>query len=216
MPYRRHLTFFAVPLLALALAACSAGGGADAPAAGAASADAIGTGWTLKADASRLSFVSVKASEVAEVHHFGTLSGRVEPDGTATLEIPLDTVNTGVEIRDQRMKELLFQTGQYPTARLVARIDLAPLATLATGGQMRLPLSGELSLHGVSVPVSTQVAVTRVADDRVLVASLDPLVVNAASFGLVKGLAELQALAKLPSITPDVPVTFQLTFARDA
>ena len=216
MPYRERPRWFpAVPMLALVLAACSPA--ANTPSAGAPASsgpDAIGSGWTLVNDASRLSFVSVKAADIAEVHHFGTLSGTVGPDGTATLEIPLETVNTGVEIRDQRMKDLLFETAKFPTAKLEAKVDLAPISALPIGAQMRSPLSGTLTLHGMSAPVSAEVAVTRTADDRVVVASLDPLVVNAGSFGLAPGLGELQKLAKLPSITPDVPVSFQLTFAR--
>jgi polyisoprenoid-binding protein YceI len=169
--------------------------------------------WSLVPAASRVSFVSVKAGQIAEVHHFTELAGSVAADGTATLEIPLDTVETGIPIRNERMRQVLFETGLHPKATLTTRIDLAPLATLAPGQQTRLPLTGDLSLHGISAPVETIVTVTRAGPSRVVVASLDPVVVNAESFGLGNGIAQLMALAKLESITADVPVSFQLVFA---
>jgi polyisoprenoid-binding protein YceI len=178
---------------------------------------AAGAGsWSLVPDASRVSFVSVKAGQIAEVHHFTRVSGTVAPDGTATLTIPLDSVETGIPVRNERMRQFLFQTGLHPKATLTTKIDLGPLAALAPGQQTRLPLSGNLSLHGVTAPVETTVTVTRAGGSRVVVASLDPVIVNADSFGLGAGVAELMKLAKLDSITADVPVSFQLTFARGA
>ncbi len=176
-------------------------------------ASAGGT-WSLVADASRLSFVSVKGGDVAEVHHFAKLSGGVAPDGTATLEIPLDSVETGIPVRNARMREFLFETGRFPAARVTARIDFRRFDGLAVGDQLRLPLAGELSLHGVTAPIETEVSVIRAGPSRVVVASRDPIIVNAATFGLGDGVLQLMKLANLDSITADVPVTFQLTFAR--
>jgi polyisoprenoid-binding protein YceI len=168
--------------------------------------------WSLVPAGSRVSFVSVKAGQIAEVHHFTDLSGTVAADGTATLTIPLDSVETGIPVRNERMRQFLFQTGLHPKATLTTKIDLGPLAALAPGQQTRIPISGNLSLHGVTAPVETTVTVTRAGGSRVVVASLDPVVVNADSFGLGAGVAELMKLAKLDSITTDVPVSFQLTF----
>jgi polyisoprenoid-binding protein YceI len=193
---------------ALGLAACNPAPTAnEAPA-----ADVAGKNWALVPAESRLSFVSVKGGEIAEVHHFHELSGRVAADGRATIEIPLDSVETGIEIRDERMREFLFQTGLHPKATITASIDLASLQDLAVGAQRRMPLTSELSLHGVTAPVEAQVAVTRTAPSKVLVASVDPIVVNAASFGMEKGVSELMKLANLDVIAPDTPVSFQLTF----
>jgi polyisoprenoid-binding protein YceI len=198
-------------LAALSLAACNSAEKTAAPA-----SETQAKSWSLVSDQSRLSFVSVKAGEIAEVHHFASLTGTVTPAGQASISIPLDSVNTGIELRDDRMRTILFEIANHPTATFTAAIDLAAIGTLAVGEQRRMPLAGQLSLHGLTAPVETQVVVTRAADGKVLVASLDPVVVNAASFGLTAGLAELQKLANLPGITPDVPVSFQLTFTRDA
>jgi polyisoprenoid-binding protein YceI len=207
---RPFLPVPAVPLVACTLLLAGCGQGPATPPAPPPLSAA--KGWALDPAASRLSFVSVKGAEIAEVHHFQSLSGGVAADGTATLEIPLDSVETGIPIRNERMREFLFQTGVYPKARVTARIDPARIEGLAVGAQLRMPLSGELNLHGVTAPIETEVSVTRAGDTRVVVASLDPLIVNAATFGLDGGVAELMKLAKLDSIAADVPVSFQLTF----
>ncbi|WP_448586081.1 YceI family protein [Thermaurantiacus sp.] len=199
-------------LAALGLAACSPAPTAEQ----ARPADVAGKAWALVPAESRLSFVSVKAGEVAEVHHFHELSGNVAADGTARIEIPLDSVETGIDIRDERMRKFLFETGLFPKATVTAAIDLAAFQDLGVGDQRRLPLSGELSLHGVTAPIEAQVAVTRTAPGKVLVATVDPIVVNAATFGMEKGVAELMKLANLNIIAPDAPVTFQLTFAVES
>lgn len=198
------------PLLALALMVAACGPNASEVARPAATTGSAS--WSLVPAASRVSFVSVKAGQVAEVHHFTELSGTVSADGTASLDIPLDAVETGIPIRNERMREFLFQTGLHPKATLTTRIDLAPFAGLAPGEQARVPLSGNLSLHGITAPIETEVTVTRAGRTRVVVASLDPVIVNAESFGLGSGIDELRKLAGLDSITADVPVSFQLSF----
>jgi len=176
---------------------------------------AQGSDWQLDAGASALNFVSIKSGSIAETHHFGDISGSVAEDGTAELLIALDSVETGIEIRNERMREHFFQTGEYPQARLTAQIDLAALTGLEPGQRTTLPLQGTLELHGVSLPVETEVTVTDLNGERVLVETAQPVLLHVNDFGLADGLATLQDLAGLPSITPVVPVTASLVFERE-
>ncbi|MCJ2184363.1 YceI family protein [Novosphingobium sp. 1949] len=168
--------------------------------------------WMLEQGASRLSFVTIKAGEVVEAHRFDTLSGSVAADGTATFAIDLASARTGVDVRDQRLRDILFQTAQFPKATVTTRIDPAKLRGLAVGAQTLLPVEATLDLHGASAPIETTLAVTRIARDKVEVETSAPIIVDAGSFGLEGGLAKLQELASLPSITAQVPVTFSLVF----
>jgi polyisoprenoid-binding protein YceI len=201
-----------VALAGAVLAGCQQAPDKAQEAAPTAAAAVAGKAWSVASDASRVSFVSVKSGEIAEVHHFGSVTGTVAPDGTATVSIPLASVETGIDIRNERMRDMLFQVAQFPAARVSAKIDLAAFQDLAVGQQRRLPLSGELDLHGVKAPFEAQVAVTRAAPDRVLVASVDPVVVEAELFKLGEGVEALRKVAGLPAITPAAPVTFQLMF----
>jgi polyisoprenoid-binding protein YceI len=171
--------------------------------------------WTLDAEASQLNFVSIKSGDIAEVHHFSGLSGSVSEDGTAELVIDLATVETGILIRNERMREHLFQTDTYPQATLTAEIDLAALYDLAPGDQTELTLDGVLDLHGVQLPISADVLVSDLNGSRVIVSTQGPVMIHAEDFNLQAGLDTLQDLAGLPSITPAVPVTATLVFQRD-
>lgn len=170
--------------------------------------------WSVDAAASSLSYVSVKAGEIAEANSFSGLSGSVTPDGAASLEIDLATVETGVDIRNERMRDIFFEVADHPTAKVTAQIDPAAFETLAVGASVTQPLEATLSVKGVEAPVETQVSVTRTGEDRVLVTSTRPVIVDAGALELSEGLATLQELAGLPSITPAVPVSFSIAFKR--
>ncbi|QUL37046.1 YceI family protein [Erythrobacter sp. JK5] len=190
----------------LALAACQ-----QAPA----EAPPLAEGtWTVDSDASRLNYVSVKSGEIAENNHFTGLSGSVAPDGAATVEIDLATVSTGVDIRNERMREIFFNVAEFPKATITAQVDPAAFEALAVGESTTQPLKGTLSVKGAETAIDTEVDVTRVSADRVLVASKEPVIVYADALDLTEGLAQLQQLAGLPSITPAVPVTFSIAFER--
>ncbi len=212
MPIARSLTL--VTALALGLSAC-AQPAADAAKDAAAEAAPLTEGaWTLDAAGSRLSYVSIKAGEVAEANRFDTLAGSVAADGTATLDIDLASVNTGVDIRNERMREIFFDVAGNPKATVTAKLDPAAFAGLALGQSVTRPLKATVSIKGASSDVETEVLVTRASADRVTVVPTAPVIITTDMFGLTDELGELRALAQLPSITPAVPVTFTLAFNR--
>lgn len=171
--------------------------------------------WALKADESHLSFVSVKAGDIAEVHSFKRLGGAVAADGTATLTVGLDTVATNIDIRDERMREFLFETGVYPNATVSLALDPGAFAGLGIGESLRQDVTAELFLHGMTEEIEATLVVTRLGPDTVMVNSLAPVIIQADSFGLLDGIEKLRELAGLPEITPLAPVTFSLMFGKD-
>ncbi|MFW5634315.1 MAG: YceI family protein [Erythrobacter sp.] len=171
--------------------------------------------WSIDGAASSLSYVSVKAGEIAEANSFSGLSGSVSPEGAARIEIDLATVETKVDIRNERMREIFFEVAQFPTANVTAQIAPATFTALKVGESTVQPLAATLALKGVEAPVETEVRVTRIAEDRVLATTVEPVIVHADAFGLGEGIEQLRELADLPSITPAVPVTFALAFERE-
>jgi hypothetical protein len=201
-------------VLALGLAAC-AEPAANAPADADVDAVSVTEGtWTLEPATSRLSYVSIKAGEVAEANRFDRLSGTVAADGSATIDIDLASVNTGVDIRNERMRDIFFQVIDNPTATVTAKLDPAAFAALAVGQSISRPLKGTVSIKGAQSDIETDVLVTRVSADRVTVVPTAPVIISTDMFELTDELGELRALAQLPSITPAVPVTFTLSFSR--
>ena len=67
-------------------------------------------------------------------------------------------------------------------------------------------------LRGMVVNLTIDMAVARLSDTRVLVASRKPLIINAGQFDLLGGVEKLREVVGLPSISPAVPVSFVLAF----
>lgn len=168
------------------------------------------TSWTLNTDSSFLNFATTKNVHNLEVHGFTTLSGEMTQT-TAHIIIDLNSVATGVDIRDQRMREVLFKTDVNPTA--VATVNIPPsLIQNATGAGTDTPITATLALNGVSKTVSTNVSVSRTANNRVIVRSLAPILIKADEYYLHNGVEALRVAATLNSINHSVPVDFVLVF----
>ena len=191
----------------LTLAACGQTA-ADEP------ASVIEGAWQVDSEASELSYVSIKADEIAETNTFETVTGSVKGNGEATVEIDLSSVNTGVDIRNERMRDIFFSVADYPKATVTANVDPAAFEALAVGESTDVTLDGTLSLVGVEAPFQAEVSVTRAGPDRVIAVTDRPVIVEASRFELADELAQLQDLAGLNSITPVVPVTFSIAFTR--
>ncbi len=171
--------------------------------------------WVLDNAGSQLAFVSTKAMDVAEVHTFSELSGSVGSDGHARIVVQLASVDTLIPVRDERMREMLFQTDLFPTATVDARLDIARLQQLAVTTSQVLTTEIVLNLGESRLPLTAELLISRIAADRVLVATLKPLVVNAGAVGLAEGVEALREVAGLPSISKAVPVTFVLQFVAN-
>jgi len=134
--------------------------------------------WKLDPDASRLSFVSVKNNTIAEAHRFTALDGSIADDGQAVLVIPLDSVETGIPLRNQRLCELLFETVQFPQATASLHVDLKPINSLAVGAHLLLVAEVTVSFHGITNHLPAQLRVTRLGAKQYLVTSEQPVIVT--------------------------------------
>ncbi|WP_371374597.1 YceI family protein [Thalassotalea aquiviva] len=168
--------------------------------------------WQLDNTSSNLSFISTKKHTVMEVHQFNRLSGYISEQGKARLEIDLASVNTAIPIRDERMKQWLFETQQYPKADVELSIDKALINSLEVGQSSQISVKAELSLHGEKQAVVASILVTKTAENSVSVSSWQPVLIQAGDFNLLAGLIKLQEIAQLTSISPVVPVSFVLNF----
>lgn len=171
--------------------------------------------WSLDNDASQVSFVSVKAGDAGEVHRFTEISGALSDDGNASVTIQLASVDTLIPLRDERMRELLFETNVFPTATLSADIDMDALNNIEPGANVDMTATLKLDLRDQKLELPAEMIVARLGDHRLMVSSRKPVIVNAASVDLVEGIEALRAIANLPSISKAVSVSFVLTFEED-
>ena len=167
----------------------------------------------LDNNSSTLSFVTVKADHVGEVHTFDQLSGDINDDGSVQITIELASVNTLIDIRNERMQNMLFETNLFPQATISGEIDLDAVAEMDAGVSQAISVDFDLAIHGESSSYTADVLVTR-TESGVLASTVKPIIVVADTHGLVSGVEALREVAGLPSISRAVPVSFNVVFEQ--
>lgn len=170
--------------------------------------------WTLDPSRSAVTYVTIKAKDIAENNRFQEMRGHIDAEGQAVVTLMLDSVETLVPIRNERMRELLFETTNYKMAELRAKIDPAILAGLGVGEVVRLAAEGNLTLHGKTQPIPMAMMAARLDAGTLMVSTIEPLLVDASKFGLGDGVEKLREIAGLESISEAVPVVFVVTFVE--
>jgi OOP family OmpA-OmpF porin len=168
--------------------------------------------WLLDASASHFYMQTAKAGAIIETHQFTGLDGSISKDGDARVKIDLTSIASGVDVRDVRMRFLLFETYKFPNAEVTAKLDMSKLQELLTSTRITYPLKFTLALHGMTKDVESPVYVTRINDKSVSVATAKPIIITADSFGLTAGIAKLsEAVNAIPIVTA-ASFTFDLVF----
>lgn len=170
--------------------------------------------WNLLSSESKINYVSVKNNDLMENNSFEIFEGFVGLDGKAELIIDLNSVNTNNDIRDERMREILFKTETHPFAKITALLDLSDYEKLSIGSSLVKNLDFNFSFQGLSSTYEAKIEVYRLSVNKVLVKSVEPIFIYGDDYDLYPGLQKLQKLAGLDSITPVVPVIVSLIFER--
>ena len=168
--------------------------------------------WRLTS-ASKVGYVSIKNNAIAEHNVFSGVTGSLSKKGQLKINIDLSTVETQVDIRNQRMRELFFVVTQYPQAVVTAELDVQELAQVDSGAPLEIVKPFTLSLHGVEVTAEAHLRVVAVGG-RAWVSTVRPILISAADFGLEGGVAALQKIAGLEAIAAVVPVSVDLKFVK--
>ncbi|MEL6464296.1 MAG: YceI family protein [Pseudomonadota bacterium] len=169
--------------------------------------------WTLDGAASKLAFGSIKFNDTGEVHNFTSIDGSVAEDGTVTLGIDLASVETQIDIRNERMIEHVFKNA--PRAAISAQIDMDALEAMPVGDSAVMEVEGDLDLLGAQVPLYGDMFVMRLTEDKVMVTTDSMLFLSTADAEIDPGVDKLMELASLPNIVRAVPVTLRLMFDAD-
>ncbi len=170
--------------------------------------------WMLDPTASHLTYVTVKNGSLAEVNRFTDLLGGVSEEGEALIDITMASVDTGIDIRNERVRDLLFEIGDYPLAQVSALVEMDALKALEPGDESVQDIELTVNAHGQALSVPATVRISMLAPDRVRVTSTEPLIIYADDLDFVAGLQRLREIAGLESISPAVPVSFSLAFDK--
>lgn len=163
---------------------------------------------------SSLHFISIKKNAIAEVNHFKQYSVSLNADGTFKLFIDLKSVDTAIEVRNYRLRNFLFEVARFPNATVIGHLPPSLYINLTPGQYVRRTLNANLSLHGMIKKISANIEIIALADGTLRVSTLQPILLNAKTFGLGNGIKKLAELAKLDAINTVVPVTFSFSFKR--
>ena len=168
--------------------------------------------WRLTA-ASKVGYVSIKNNAIAEHNYFFGVTGSLNKKGQLKVSIDLSTVETQVDIRNQRMRDLFFEVMQYPEAVVTAQLDMQELAQVESGAPLELVKPFTLSLHGVESTAEAHLRIVSVGG-RAWVSTVRPILISAADFGLEGGVSALRKIAGLEAIAAVVPVSVDLKFVK--
>lgn len=183
--------------------------------------------WALDAAQSKIQYVSVKNSHVGEVNTFGqtvldsgatsnALTGSIDSDGNAVLAIDLNRLETGVETRNTRMRDFVFETQLLPTAYVSVKLDPETLSDMEVGASKTQSIVGKLALHGVSQDITAEVIVAKSSASTLMVSTVKPILIDSKNFDFASGVEVLRTLANLSSIGEVVPVYFHLRYQANA
>ena len=164
---------------------------------------------------SSVQFVTTKAGQpgvggISEVQSFKRYSGGMTADGRVSFDIDLASVDTGVGIRDERMRTMLFMVQASPQARFTAQIDAAVARALPAAAFSDIELKGNLALAGQTRPVDAKLRITRLAGGALQVATRAPIVVDANQYGMKAGVEALREVMGLNFLASVAPVSFTL------
>jgi polyisoprenoid-binding protein YceI len=110
-----------------------------------------------------------------------------------TIQVDLRTLNSGSPERDAHVRNDTFEVAQYPFTTFVVNQSPALAETYADGQRISFSLSGTLTLHGVSWPVTFAMTATLTGDT---LTGSGAAHVKITDFGM-----------KQPQITSAIPVT---------
>jgi hypothetical protein len=169
--------------------------------------------WTSVDALSSVAFGSVKKDVVGEVHTFSDVKGSVDETGAVAVDIDLASVETFIDIRNERMMKYIFDDGKA-TAVLNGAVDMDDLNALAVGDIGTTDFEGTLTFAGIEADVYVEMMVARLKEDRVLVTTSDFTMLSTADLGIDPGIDKLMELAELPGITRVTPVTIRMVFEK--
>ena len=171
--------------------------------------------WQV-ADNSSIQFVSIKNNTIGEVSHFDMISGTLSDQGAVEVRVTLDSVETNIGIRNDRMKKMLFEVGLYPEAVITAQLSPEAMAVLGSSSEAAVPVVLQIDLHGQVVSKDAVLTVSVTDAGGFSAMTSQPILLSAAEFDLEDGVAALQSVAGLNAISRVIPVTVSLNFTKVA
>lgn len=135
--------------------------------------------------------------------------------GTARLTIDLDTFDSGIPLRNERVRGIVFETSGvgWDTAELtVQKIPDDVLASIREKKLVRTKLDAAMKIHGHTANLVLPVEASLRPDGALWVKTTEPLAVKTSDFDLVGNVKRLSQICMHDSIDDVVNVEVSLEF----
>jgi hypothetical protein len=167
---------------------------------------------------SKLSLVVVKDRVSPVAATLSLRDGAIALDAsppTARLSIDLDTFDSGIGIRNERVRNIFFETSAigWESGELVVPLPKESIDQLRKDHQVHADLAGSLKIHGQTAKVAMTVDAGYAPDGRLWVKSSPPVSLKISDFGLTDNLRRLSAICMHDSIDDMVTVDASLEFS---
>jgi hypothetical protein len=170
--------------------------------------------WTLNSQSSNISYGTVKNDAIGESNTFKNISGSLTEDGHINISIDLTSVDTMLELRDQRMRDIVFNVAKNASANLSGDMSLNAHKDQEVGTSRVIETTIGLELVGEKIEYDVNLVVTRLGENKVMVTPHGVLFIDADDYELLGAIETLRGLAGLDTIASVVPMSFYLTFEK--
>lgn len=153
-------------------------------------------------------------NDIVEEGVFNTYSGYLDKQGNLKMEIELDSVDTDISIRDQRIKEWLFETARFPKVEIQSQMDHDWMNALGVHKEASKVQPLTISFHGKTIQTEASLKIIKLDDNTINVMTQEPVHINLLELEMMQGLNSLTEVMDLKSISYLVPVKFQGKFKK--
>ncbi|MGB5107696.1 MAG: YceI family protein [Candidatus Zixiibacteriota bacterium] len=115
------------------------------------------TDSVIFASDAKLEFIEGKTNAVIGLIEFDPTN--TQTPCTGHLRVEAKTLKTGIDLRDQHMRERHLHTEQYPYIDFVLKSVAGLPAQLPSSGSTKFQINGEFTVHGTTKPISAPATV---------------------------------------------------------
>ncbi len=168
--------------------------------------------YQVNEELSTVNFASIKKQYVVEPAVITGVSGQIDDQGMLSIKIPLSTLDTGVSIRNDRLKYLFFDEKKFPFIEVSAKVPDQALGDSDLLMQKMIPAN--VTLYGKSMDLLFTVNIMK-SGDHMMVSTAKPTVVTGFDFGIPKeSLSNVSNTVGDIALSPTVPVNFSLILKK--
>ncbi len=177
--------------------------------------------WQINLPASSLTFNTTKAGAagvggVTETMRFKAFKGGVDAQGRIQLDIDLTSIDSGIDIRNERLQTMFWNVAAHPSVNFSAQIKPEDVQKInASKESLALWVEGQLTMAGQTKPVKVYLQITPM-NGKLMVSTRQAIIINANDFGLNAGVEALRAIMGLNFLSSSAPVVFALELTKPA